>query len=113
MNRIEKIVERILEARGNRPSFGNAGGDSYAVQVDGLDSNEFYKQSFGRQLSDLRKVQEFKKTAKTGYVDAKGKSTMASVKMWVKDVKPSQFYAKWQSDASMYKDDSVEIYYER
>jgi len=103
--------ESLTEAKGPKPSFGNAEGDSYAVLVSGLDSNDFYKQPFGRQLGDLRKIQEFMKTAKKGYVGAKGKSTMASVKLWVKENKPSQFYAKWKSDSSSYKDDSVEIYY--
>lgn len=61
--------------------------------------------------SDLRAIHEFKKSAKKGWVGAKGKPTLPAVKKWIKDNKPDQYYAKWEQDSSFYKDDSVEIYY--
>jgi hypothetical protein len=100
----------LLEAKKDKPAFGSSGGFSYAVNVDGID-NEFLNQPFGRQLDSMKKVKEFMGKAKKGYAGAKGKSTLAAVKDWVKLNQPTQFYAKWKSDSSSYKDDSVEIYY--
>ena len=105
--------ESLEEARGKKPAFGTSDGFSYAVNIPTLDSNEFLKMPFGRQLDDSRKVGEWKKTAKKAYVGAKGKGTLPSVKKWVKENKPSEFYAKWKMDSSNYKDDSVEIFYKK
>ena len=110
MNLIDKYLGEG-KVRGRKPSFGSHDGNNYAVQINGLDSNEFYKQPFGRQLGDLRKVQEWKKTAKSTHIGAKGKGTMPSVKKWVKEMNLSEFYAMWKKDSSSYKDDSVEIFY--
>ena len=30
---------------------------------------------------------------------------------WVKENKPSEFFASWEKDSSSYKDDSVEIFF--
>lgn len=103
-------LAELFEARGPKPFIKKADGFNYAVQIDGLD-NEFPSYPFGRQLSDIKKLKEWKKDAKKGYVGAKGKATMTAVKAWIKDNKPSEFYAKWKPDSSSYKDDSVEIFY--
>jgi hypothetical protein len=113
-----KIVNEILsftEAKKRKAGFGNSEGFSSAVLIDGLDSNEFFKAPFGRQLGDLKKVKDWKASqgVKTDHVGAKGKSTMAAVKAWVKSVKPTEFYARWKQDSSNYKDDSVEIFYKK
>jgi hypothetical protein len=100
----------LSEAKKDKPAFGSSGGFSYAVNLNGVE-NEFFKQPFGRQLDAMKKVKEFTSKAKKGYAGAKGKSTLAAVKDWVKLNQPTQFYAKWKSDSSSYKDDSVEIYY--
>ena len=42
------------------------------------------------------------------YVDAKGKSTIASVKKWIKENKPNEFYCRFDTKID---DDSVQIYY--
>jgi hypothetical protein len=103
-------VIKLFEAKGKKPGYGTADGKSYAVLVDGVDS-EFFKAPFGRQIDDLRKIKAFKETAKSGYAGAKGKSTLAAVKEWVKLNEPTQFYASWKADSSYYKDDSVQIFY--
>ena len=36
---------------------------------------------------------------------------MTAVKEWVKENKPSEFYALWEKESSFYKDDSVEIFF--
>ena len=94
-----------------KPSVGKNGGFNYVVKIDALSSNDFYNQSFGRQLDDLRKVQAFQSSAKSTHVGAKGKATLQAVKDFIKDHNPSEYFAKWKQDASMYKDDSVEIWY--
>ena len=111
MKTFKILMEEVLNEKGKKPAFGNSEGKSYAVQINSLDSNEFFKQPFGRRLSDLRKAVAFSKEAKSAHVGAKGESTMKAVKKWVKDMKPSEFYASWQSDSSYYKDDSVQIFY--
>lgn len=93
-----------------KEGFGADSKFSYAVEVSGV-SKDFFKQPFGRQMDDMKKLKEFMSSAKKTHVGAKGKSTMAAVKKWVKEAKPSQYYAKWQSDSANYKDDSVEVYY--
>ena len=93
-----------------KPVFGSNDGNNYAVNVDGVD-NGFFKQSFGRQIDDIRRINAWKDTAKKGHVDAKGKPTKTAVRRWVNEVKPREFYAQWKSDSASWKDDSVEIYY--
>lgn len=93
-----------------KEGFGADSKFSYAVEVSGV-AKDFFKQPFGRQIDDMKKLKEFMSSAKKTHVGAKGKSTMAAVKAWVKEAKPSQYYAKWQSDSANYKDDSVEVYY--
>lgn len=83
---------------------------SYAYKLDDVEAG-FHKAPFGRQLDDWKKIKAFKENAKSTHVGAKRKATLAAVKAWVKEFKPSQFFAKWQADSSMWKDDSVEIWY--
>jgi len=100
---------RTVKAAG-KPFIGRgAEGDNWAVNIDGVDS-AFPNMSFGRGLADRRKVEEFKEKATKMYIDAKGKPTLRSVKEFIRDNRPAQFYAKWQPDSHMYKNDSVEIY---
>lgn len=107
---LAKESYELEEAKKDKPAFGSSGGFSYAVNLNGVE-NEFFNQPFGRQLDAMKKVKEFTSKAKKGYAGAKGKSTLAAVKDWVKLNQPTQFYAKWKSDSSSYKDDSVEILY--
>lgn len=84
-----------------KPKFENVRGMNFAYQIEGVTDAD----------RDYKEVAEFTKTAKKGYVGAKGKATMPAVKKWVRENKPSQFYAKWKADSSMWKDDTVEIWY--
>ena len=112
MNKFDELYESIItEARGPKPSFGTQDKLNFAVLINGLDSQDFYKQPFGRQLSDLKKVKKFKETAKKNAIGSKGKPTMKSVREWYKENKPTEFYASWQKDSPMYKDDSIEVWY--
>lgn len=83
---------------------------TYAYKVDGVTPG-FHNDSFGRQIDALKLCRAFRKNAKSTYVDAKHKSTLSAVKEWVKNRKPSQFWAKWRTDSSFYKDDSVQVFF--
>ena len=109
---VKFIDEAIDEAKAKTPYFGlnDTGKMNYAVQINNID-NDYPSMPFGRQIEYRTKIKDFKDTAKKTRVDAKGKGTMPSVKAWVKDNKPSEFWASWPKDSSSYKDDSVEIFY--
>lgn len=118
MKLIDKIEKYLEEVRGGpkkrKPAFGQSSdGLNYAVQINTLDKNDFFKEPFGRRISDATKARSFMKddATKVGYVGAKRRSTMAAVKEWVKMKNPSEFYAKWKKDSEFYKEDSVNIYY--
>jgi len=100
-----------MKQKKRKAGIGVSDRHNYVGQINDLDSNEFFKQPFGRQLDDLKKVKKWKETAKKEYVGAKGKPTLPAVKRWIKDNKPSEYYAMWRQDSSSYKDDSVEIWY--
>ncbi len=106
----ETIEESVVQTEIVTESFGRHEEYNYAVNVDGVDS-KFYTLPLGRQLDDLKKIQKFTDTAKTTHIGAKGKATLSAVKDWVKDMKPTQYYAKWQEDSSNWKADSVELFY--
>ena len=109
MNTNQEDLISTTEA-GDPPFFGSDSEFSYAVKINGID-NKFPTMSFGRALPYIRQAKEFEKSAKSDEVNAKGKSTLAAVKSWVKDNKPSEFFAKWRKDSKFYKDDGVTIYY--
>lgn len=83
---------------------------NYVVKVGGID-NTFPSKVFGQAMEDRKALVEWKKNAKFGCVGSKGKATLASVKRWVKENNPSEYYASWRADSSLYKDDCVDIYY--
>lgn len=86
------------------------GTHNYVVKVDGVDPKYMHR-PFGRQLEDQAKIKAFKEKAKSYHVGAKRKATKAAVNAWLREVKPSQVYAKWMADSPNYKDDSVEVWY--
>lgn len=102
---------KTILTEASKPAFGSDSDYSYAIKVDALDRNDFYTQIWGRQLSDIRKIEAWVKTAKRADIDTKHKASLATVKAWVKDNKPREFYAKWKKDSTWYKDDGVEIFY--
>ncbi len=94
----------------NKPSFGKSDGNNYAVCIADID-NDYYTQPFGRSLDARRIARDFIASANVDVVGAKGKATLAAIKAWVRDNKPSQFHAQWRADSANYKDDCVTIYY--
>jgi hypothetical protein len=91
-------------------SVATQAGKNYAVKVDGVNPR-YYQQIFGRQLDDLKRINAFKLKAKSYHVGSKGKATLSAVRTWLKEQKPSQYFAVWTSDSSNYKDDCVEVWY--
>lgn len=107
---LREIIENLdlSEAKAN-PFIGKIDKLNYAVKIDGVTLSS--SSNFGDMVRINKALKEFKQDAKTTRIGAKGKATLASVKAWIKENQPSQYYAKWQPDSSFYKDDSVEIYY--
>ena len=104
--------KELNEAKVEKPYFGlnDTKNKNYAVQINGIE-NDFPSKPFGQQIDAMKKLKEFKTNSKSTRVDAKGKATMSAVKEWVKENKPSEFFASWEKDSSSYKDDSVEIFF--
>lgn len=107
---LSESLEVVSESGGPKGYIGDMGKQSYAVKIDGVDP-AFLGKSMGQQTDDLAKIKAFKETAKKTHVDAKGKSSLAAVKAWVKMRQPDQYYAAWQTDSDNYKDDSVEVWF--
>ena len=109
---IKQEFREFLNESKDKPYFGlnDTKKINYAVNLNGIE-NDFPSKPFGQQIDAMKKVKEFKETAKKTRVDAKGKATMSAVKEWVKENKPSEFFASWEKDSSSYKDDSVEIFF--
>lgn len=104
-----KII--VTASKANPAFIGKAGKFSYAINVEGVDNSFPKANNFGTEISEMKKVGVFKQRANVSFVGAKGKPTIAAVRAWVKENKPSQFFARWTSDSSTYKDDSVQIWY--
>ena len=90
--------------------IGSHGGHNFAIKIEGVDPG-FLNLPFGVGLDTYKVIGAFTATAKSYHVGAKGKATLAAVKKWLKEEKPSHFYAKWQVDSDNWKDDSVHIFY--
>lgn len=93
-----------------KPAYGRSDGMSYAVCVPGVD-NALFRKPFGHQLDDLRRIRKWKTAARVVWVDAKCKPTLPAVRRWIREHRPAAFYARWRSDDSMYKHDSIELFY--
>ena len=106
----QKYYEKVA---GGAAAFGKADKFNFAVKLKSLSDNEIFSMNFSDRINAMAQAKKFMNdpSTKKGYVGAKGKATMPAVKQWVKENKPSEFYAQWQGDSSNYKDDSVEIYY--
>jgi len=107
------LNEQLTLVEDTKPSYGSFEDKNYVVKINKLSSNDFYSQPFGRSMADRKLVKSFIEDSetKTTHIDAKGKSTLSSVKLWIKENKPSEFYATWKKDSSNYKDDSVKLFY--
>jgi hypothetical protein len=112
---MRKVVVRLVETSAikSKPFFGTIEKVNYCVNVNGVpDGNTFPTLPFGRSLDAKRFMKTWVEGAKTAHVDCKGKPTMSTVKQWIKDNKPSEFYAQWRADSKYdWKDDSVKICY--
>lgn len=83
-----------------KPFIGTVGKKNYAIMINSLpDGNDFVTQNFGQQINSMKVVKDWKESAKKDYVGSKGKPTLSSVKNWIKENKPTEFYASWGSDS--------------
>ena len=106
MSFLHKVEATLL---GDSPYFGTVDNAHWAVCIEGV-ANRFPEQPFDLRLADLRKAQEFMKSAQTHRVGTRGRPTLAAVEQEVKRLGLSQYYARWTKDAAG-KDDSVLVYY--
>lgn len=106
-NEDSQITEKIKA----KAFIGTAQKKNWAVKLEGFDATLIDGGGFTAIMDLKRFITPFKESAKKTHIDSKGKATISAVKAWVKENKPSEFYAKWTPDSSFYKDDSVEIYY--
>jgi hypothetical protein len=102
----ETLATHTPNARASRPWFGHDDfHNSYGVKIDGIE-NDFVLKPLGRQ-EEWPTVRAFQTAARSTWIRAKhARSGTAALKRWVKDVKPSQFYAKFGED-----DDSFQVWY--
>lgn len=90
----------------HKPLIGNYSKFNYAILLEDTPLNSpIFK------MDDLKRIRKFTEEAKVTHIDAKGKPTLPAVKKFIKEMKPIEYYAKWQADSSYYKDDSVEFFY--
>ena len=121
------MKRRALKRRYGRHRYGHAVGSKayftradgigspgwmygYAIKIDGIE-NDFPEFPLGRQMEGHEAVKRFKEVAKSTWLGTKrrkGMRPLAEIKKWIKEVQPSQFYAKWPTNVD---DDSVQLWY--
>lgn len=65
---------------------------------------------FGRQIEYLRKIDDWKKTAKKIHISQKCRSTAKALKEFKDLYRPSEYFFVDRETAN-YRDDSIEIWY--
>ena len=105
MKSFKELSSELTEAKGFVGEVGNS--KSMAVLI-----NDVNERDAQRGTKDaMSKIDAFKKTAKKAWASAKGKKTIPAVKKELKLQGAKQYYAKWPSDSSTFKDDTVEIWF--
>lgn len=99
-----------LEEAKSKGFIGQSDGSSWAVNISSIKGGN-QPRNMGWQMDNNRIITDFKKDAKKTRVGAKGKATIPAVKKELKLLGATEYFAKWKSDSSSYKDDSVEIWY--
>ena len=93
--------------------YGTVGESSYAFRVNGVDGADFFGLPFVRRMAVLDKLIKFEKEQAKHVSYVKG--SQRAVREWVRDNKPSQFFAWWSSDVycyeRFYSNGSVKISY--
>lgn len=83
----------------------------YYLKIKGLPKEADYNRlPFGRQIDYRRDIENFKASARHGYVDSKRKSYAAGLKEFLKLYQADQWYAVTRGGPN-YHDDSFEIWY--
>lgn len=84
-------------------------GFSIVAKFDDFSAEQF-SSNFGYQITHREDFQSFQQQAKLVTIGSKLKPTFATVKKWVRENKPKQYFAKWRGDSPLYKDDCVDMY---
>jgi len=105
----DNLRRRRMRKTRRKAFYGTVGERSYAFRVDGVDGAEFFGLHFVRRIPAFEKLIKFE--AETAKHVAYVKGSQKAVREWVREKKPSQFFAWWISETDFYKDDSIKICY--
>lgn len=100
---------RVETAAKSKPFIGKVGDTHYFINVDGVDSG-YVSQPFGRQLDSIKKINEFKKSAKSTHISIKRVPIAKAFKQFKDLYKPVEFFGSTKINDS-FKDDSFQIWY--
>ena len=76
----------------------------------GIKDKDFNTLPFGQQLEYFRKIEEYKKSAKSVHISQKHRSTSKALKEFKDLYQPKSFFCK-NTEGEWYKDDSIEVFY--
>lgn len=111
---INKLIEKVL-SEDKKPFAGIADGYVYFVKIEALERNDFSTAPFGRQIDDLKRVDEWKKTAKSAYVSLKSNPNAwkSAVLNEIAALQAKEWYVRFKRPSKFYSDDSIEIFYKK
>lgn len=112
---IQKLIEKVIGENSSKPFAGIVEGYVYFVKIENLERNDFAIAPFGRQIDDLRKVEEWKKTAKSSYVSLKEQPNAwkSAILHEIAALGAKEWYVRFKKPSKFYYDDSVEILYKK
>lgn len=109
-NALSKHSSKSVEiAAKSKPFIGKVKDMHYFINVDGINNN-FVSEPFGRQIDSLKKIEAFKKSAKSAYISIKRTPIAKAFKEFKDLYKPIEFFGATKINDS-FKDDSFKIWY--
>ena len=109
-NALSKHSSKSVEiAAKSKPFIGKVKDMHYFINVDGINNN-FVSEPFGRQIDSLKKIEAFKKSAKSTHISIKRTPIAKAFKEFKDLYKPIEFFGATKINDS-FKDDSFKIWY--
>jgi hypothetical protein len=90
--------------------FANCNNINCLIKIKNI-PKDFNSLPFGRQIEYNSIFSAWKKEAESTHVGCKHKASLSAVRRFLKEVKPKEYYARWQKDTNYSKADSVEVFY--
>ena len=82
----------------------------FKIKSLGITEKEYAGLPFGRKIDYIRKINEFKNTAKTNHVSQKRKKSSTALKEFLKLYNVDEYYCSFY-DTNQCRDDSYQIWY--